>query len=325
MTVLVTGGAGYIGSHAVLDLLDAGEKVVVIDDLSSTSYSSVTDPAQFYDVSVSDFLAVEHIIRRHEIKSVMHFAGSIVVSESVAFPDRYYRNNVGGTVRLLEAAVVGGVENFIFSSTAAVYGPGEGGRSSEDGKLDPISPYGRSKLMCETIIADVAQAYPIRTGVLRYFNVAGADPAGRSGQSSRVATHLVKIACEAAAGKRDSVYIYGTDYPTEDGTCVRDYVHVTDLVAAHRLVLNKLRGGESGLTFNVGSGRGYSVREVIDAVRAIPGASPFSVIESERRPGDPARILANSARLRAAGWQPEHDSIEEIVTTALDWERKIGR
>lgn len=321
--ILVTGGAGYIGSHAVLDLLDAGERVVVVDDLSAGPGTRPPDGVPFYDVSIGDSEMISLILRDHCISSIFHFAGSIVVSDSVAFPDRYYVNNVGGTASLLEAAARHGVRNFIFSSTAAVYGPGEGGTSSEDDRLDPISPYGRSKLMCETIVGDVAAAYPIRTGILRYFNVAGADPDGRSGQSSRRATHLVKIACQAAAGKRDHVQIYGTDYATPDGTCVRDYVHVTDLVSAHRLVLEKLRSGESGLVFNVGSGRGYSVREVIDAVASAPGARPFSVIEMPRRPGDPDRILASSDRLRAAGWKPSHDSIDEIVGTALAWERSL--
>jgi UDP-glucose 4-epimerase len=324
MTVLVTGGAGYIGSHMVLALCDSGERVVVLDDLSTGFDWAVDGRATLVTGKVGDMELVSQLIATHGVDAIVHFAGSIVVPESVSDPLKYYANNTATSRNLIEAAVKGGVKHFIFSSTAAVYGNTGGDAVAEDATLKPESPYGRSKLMTEMMLADVAAAHPLTFGVLRYFNVAGADPGRRSGQSSPTATHLIKVASQAALRQRKSMSIFGTDFPTPDGTGVRDYIHVTDLAKAHRLLLDYLRDGGESVTLNCGYGRGYSVREVIDTVKAVSGAD-FEVIEGPRRAGDPAAIVARADRLRSVlGWVPEHQTLEAIVDTALTWERYLA-
>jgi len=323
MAVLVTGGAGYIGSHMVLRLADAGEEVVVLDNLVTGFDWAVDHRATLIEGNVGDIGFVSEIIAKHKISEIVHFAGSIVVPESVSDPLKYYGNNTAASRNLIEAAVKGGVRHFIFSSTAAVYGMTGLEPVSEDYPLSPMSPYGRSKLMTEWMLADVAAAHPLTFGVLRYFNVAGADPKGRSGQSTPLATHLIKVACQTALGQRQKMDIFGTDYPTPDGTCVRDYIHVTDLVEAHALLLAHLRAGGDSTTLNCGYGRGYSVREVVDTVKAVSGVD-FRVDEGPRRAGDPPAIVAGASKVRALlGWQPAHDDLQGIVQSALDWERYL--
>jgi len=323
MAVLVTGGAGYIGSHMALKLGDSGEETVVVDNLV-TGFDWAVDPrATLIEGDVGDMAFMADIIARHGVREIIHFAGSIVVPESVVDPLKYYRNNTQTSRNLLEAAVRGGVERFIFSSTAAVYGMTGLAPVEETTPLVPMSPYGRSKLMTEWMLADVAAAHPLKYGVLRYFNVAGADPQGRSGQSTPLATHLIKVAAQTALGQRAKMDIFGTDYETPDGTCVRDYIHVTDLIAAHALLLGHLRGGGDSVTLNCAYGRGYSVREVIDTVKAVSGVD-FRVDEGPRRAGDPASITATGEKIRAVlGWVPAHDELTEMVGTALDWERYL--
>ena len=323
MAVLVTGGAGYIGSHMVLRLADAGEKVVVLDNLVTGFDWAVDHRATLIEGNVGDIGFVSEIIAKHKISEIVHFAGSIVVPESVSDPLKYYGNNTAASRNLIEAAVKGGVKHFIFSSTAAVYGMTGLEPVSEDYPLSPMSPYGRSKLMTEWMLKDVAAAHPITYGVLRYFNVAGADPKGRSGQSTPLATHLIKVACQTALGQREKMDIFGTDYPTPDGTCVRDYIHVTDLVEAHALLLGHLRAGGDSTTLNCGYGRGYSVRQVVDTVKGVSGVD-FRVDEGPRRAGDPPAIVAGADKVRhLLGWKPAHDDLEEIVQSALDWERYL--
>jgi UDP-glucose 4-epimerase len=324
MTVLVTGGAGYIGSHMALELLDAGERVVVLDNLSAGPRWAVPKAATFVEGDVGDQPLVRRIIETEGVESIIHFAGSIVVPDSVSDPLGYYLNNTVKSRSLIEAAVQSGVGRFIFSSTAAVYGMPGNEPVLEDHPLKPMSPYGSSKLMTEMMLADTTRAHALRYVALRYFNVAGADPAGRSGQSSPRATHLIKVACEAALGKRTHLDVFGTDYPTPDGTCVRDYIHVTDLARAHRMALRHLRdGGESGV-FNCGYGRGFSVLQVVEAVKRVCGRS-FDVRLAQRRPGDPAVIVAASEKIRShLGWRPEHDDLEVIVQQALRWEERLS-
>ena len=325
MTVLVTGGAGYIGSHMALRLGDAGEPVVVLDNLVTGFDWAVDHRAQFVQGDASDMDFVGKLIAERKINEIIHFAGSAVVPESVVDPLKYYRNNTATSRNLLDAAVRGGVERFIFSSTAAVYGMTGLEPVEETTPLLPMSPYGRSKLMTEWMLADVAAAHPIRYGALRYFNVAGADPQGRSGQSSSVATHLIKVAVQTALGQRPKIDIFGTDYPTPDGTCIRDYIHVTDLIEAHKLLLDHLRGGGESTTMNCAYGEGSSVRQVIDTVKAVSGVD-FRVDEGPRRDGDPAAITATGEKVRRVlGWVPRHDSLTEMVSTALDWERYLAR
>lgn len=321
MTVLVTGGAGYIGSHMVWELLDAGEQVVVLDRLSTGFDWAVAPEASLVVGDVADRDLVARIIRDHGVDAIIHFAGSIVVPESVADPLAYYENNTCKTRTLIETAVKAGVGNFIFSSTAAVYGGAGMEPVREDARLAPESPYGLSKLMSEWMLRDAAAAYGLRYTALRYFNVAGADPRGRTGQSTPGATHLIKVACETALGKRPFMQVFGTDYETPDGTCVRDYIHVSDLVAAHRLALLRLRAGGDSMVANCGYSHGYSVLEVIEAVRRAFGHD-FDVRTSARRPGDAAAIVANSdlAR-RELGWTPDRDDLDLIVQDALNWER----
>ena len=325
MTVLVTGGAGYIGSHMVWELLDAGEEVVVIDRLSTGFDWAVAPDATLVVGDIGDADLVGRVIRDHAVDAIIHFAGSIVVPESVADPLGYYHNNTVKTRSLLAAAIEGGVPHFIFSSTAAVYGGASSEPVREDAPLDPESPYGRSKLMTEWMLRDAAAAHPLAYAVLRYFNVAGADPGGRTGQSTPGATHLIKVASETALGKRPFMNVFGTDYPTPDGTCIRDYIHVSDLVAAHRLALERLRAGGGSLLANCGYGHGYSVLEVVEAVRRVHG-SDFDVRTTGRRPGDPAAIVADaSVARRELGWEPRHDDLDEIVAHALAWERHLSR
>jgi UDP-glucose 4-epimerase len=325
MTVLVTGGAGYIGSHMALRLGDAGEPTVVLDNLTTGFDWAVDQRATFIQGDASDMEFVGGVLREHKISEIIHFAGSIIVPESVTDPLKYYRNNTATSRNLLEAAVKAGVERFIFSSTAAVYGMTGLAPVEETTPLSPMSPYGRSKLMTEWMLADVAAAHPIKYGVLRYFNVAGADPQGRSGQSTPFATHLIKVAAQTALGQRQKMDIFGTDYPTPDGTCVRDYIHVTDLIEAHKLLLDHLRVGGASTTLICAYGQGYSVRQVIDTVKAVSGVD-FRVDEGPRRAGDPASITATGQKVRAElGWVPQHDDLTEIVRTALDWERYLMR
>lgn len=325
MAVLVTGGAGYIGSHMVLALMDAGEAVVVLDNLSTGFRWAVHPSATFVEGDVADSALVAQVIAEHEITAVVHFAARIVVPESVADPLGYYYANTVKTRALLEAVVAAGVPHLIFSSTAAVYGMVGNDPVAEDALLSPISPYGRSKLMSEWMLEDTAAAFPLTYVALRYFNVAGADPAGRTGQSTAGATHLIKVACETALGKRPGMAVFGTDYETPDGTCLRDYIHVSDLVAAHLDALTHLRQGGASAVMNCGYGRGYSVIEVIEAVKSISGVD-FTVTYSPRRPGDPAAVVAKADKIRAAlGWTPKLDDLPTIVRTALEWERGLDR
>jgi UDP-glucose 4-epimerase len=325
MGVLVTGGAGYIGSHMALRLGDAGEDVVVLDNLTTGFDWAVDHRARFVQGDAGDIDFVGALIAERKITEIVHFAGSIIVPESVTDPLKYYRNNTATSRNLLEAAVKGGVERFIFSSTAAVYGMTGLAPVEETTPLNPMSPYGRSKLMTEWMLADVAAAHPIKYGVLRYFNVAGADPQGRSGQSTPFATHLIKVAAQTALGQRPKMDIFGTDYDTPDGTCIRDYIHVTDLIEAHKLLLDHLRAGGDSLTANAAYGQGYSVRQVIDTVKSVSGID-FKVDEGPRRAGDPASITATGRKVREElGWVPQHDDLREMVQTALDWERYLMR
>ena len=320
---LVTGGAGYIGSHMVLELLDAGEYVVVLDNLSTGHEWAVDKRAIFVKGDVADMRLVEALCNEHTVDSIIHFAGSIVVTESVENPLKYYANNTAASRNLIEAAVNASVKNFIFSSTAAVYGMAGLEPVDEEAPLVPLSPYGRSKLMTEMMLADVAAVNGLKYGVLRYFNVAGADTLGRAGQSMPNATHLIKVACQTALGQRERINIFGTDYPTPDGTCLRDYIHVTDLVRAHSMLLHYLRGDNESAILNCGYGRGLSVRQVLDAVQTVSGVN-FDVCQANRRLGDPAAVIAKADKIREVlGWQPELDGVEEIVHSAWNWERRL--
>ncbi len=325
MSILVTGGAGYIGSHMVLELVDAGEKVVVLDNLSTGFRWAVSPKATLVVGDVADEDLVAMVVRKHNVDAIIHFAGSIVVPESVADPLGYYLNNTAKSRTLMATAVATGVKHFIFSSTAAVYGNPKENPVSELALPEPMSPYGSSKLMTEIMLADTARAHDFRYVALRYFNVAGADPHGRSGQSTPRATHLIKVACETALGKRQSMDVFGTDYPTPDGTCIRDYIHVKDLARAHVSALNHLRKGGASNIYNCGYSKGFSVHEVIAAVKRASGVD-FDVKLSPRRPGDPAAIVAASAKIRTElGWKPEHDDLARIVAQALAWEKNLDR
>ncbi|MFZ2103298.1 MAG: UDP-glucose 4-epimerase GalE [Oricola sp.] len=325
MAVLVTGGAGYIGSHMVWALLDAGEDVVVVDRLSTGFEWAVAPEARLYVGDVADRNLVVDIIRDNNVDAIIHFAGSIVVPESVSDPLSYYGNNTANSRTLMEAAVETGVRNFIFSSTAAVYGSVGDEPVTEDHPQHPDSPYGMSKLMTEIILRDVAKAHDFRYTALRYFNVAGADPRGRTGQSTDGATHLIKVACEAALGKRSGIEVFGADYATPDGTCVRDYIHVSDLANVHLLALKRLRAGGDSIVANCGYGRGYSVLQVLDCVQRVTG-NPLPIRYGPRRAGDAVAIVANADLARGAfGWKPEHDDLDEIVASALAWEDSLSR
>ncbi len=324
MTVLVTGGAGYIGSHMVLQLLDRGEKVVVLDNLSTGFRWAVPAGVPLVVGDFGDEDLVTELMTRHEFEAIIHFAAKIVVPDSVADPLGYYDNNTAKARVLLQCAVEAGIPHFIFSSTAAVYGEPKTTPVREEDETSPINPYGRSKLMVEWMLQDTAAAHPLTYVALRYFNVAGADPKGRTGQSTPNATHLIKVAVQSALGMRKGMDVFGVDYPTPDGSCVRDYIHVTDLVRAHVDALTHLRAGGKSWTCNVGYNKGYSVLEVIDTVKRISGAD-FDVRIVGRRPGDPAKIVASNERIRSLGWKPEHDNLDEIVRQALDWERGLAK
>jgi UDP-glucose 4-epimerase len=324
MTILVTGGCGYIGSHMVHALADAGEPVVVIDNLSTGFRGALPKTIPLVVGDVGDQALVTDVIRTHAVNEIIHFAASIVVPDSVRDPLGYYRNNTMNARALLEVAVKTGVRHFIFSSTAAVYGNPAQVPVVENAQLMPMSPYGSSKLMTEIMLRDVASAHPLRFVALRYFNVAGADPNLRTGQSTVGATHLIKVAVETALGLRPQIEVFGTDYPTPDGTCIRDYIHVTDLARAHLAALAHLRGGGNSETYNCGYGHGYSVLEVIDAVKRVSGRD-FAVRYSARRPGDPAAIVADAGRIRSQlGWTPQLDNLDTIVGHALAWEDRLA-
>ncbi|XHB98619.1 UDP-glucose 4-epimerase GalE [Nitratireductor sp. ac15] len=325
MSVLVTGGAGYIGSHMVWELLDHGEEVVVLDRLSTGFDWAVAGAATLVVGDIADQELVENVIREHDVDSIIHFAGSIIVPESVSDPLGYYLNNTVKSRSLIESAVRCGVRHFIFSSTAAVYGSPKHFPVGEDTELRPESPYGTSKMMTELMLRDCAAAYEFDYTVLRYFNVSGADPDQRTGQSTKGATHLIKVACETATGKRDHMEVFGTDYDTPDGTCVRDYIHVSDLVNAHYLALKRMRDGKGSLVANCGYGNGYSVLEVINAVKDV-AQKDFEVRVSGRRPGDAVAIVAEAERCRRElEWKPRFDDLNTIVEHALNWEAKLAK
>jgi UDP-glucose 4-epimerase len=320
-SILVTGGAGYIGSHVALQLRERGERVVVLDDLSRGFRQAVLDTPLVVG-EVGDRDSVLALLRAQGVDTVMHFAAYTIVPESVKEPLKYYGNNTCSTRTLLECCVETGVRHFVFSSTAAVYGIPPGGVAAEDTPTAPINPYGSSKLMSESMLASVAQAAPLTYAALRYFNVAGSDSAARIGQATPNATLLVKVACEAAVGKRAQVAIFGTDYSTPDGTGVRDYIHVQDLAAAHLDALTYLRNGGASTTLNVGYGHGYSVRQVLASVERVSGQK-LAVREEPRRPGDPPTLVARAERIRALlGWQPQLDDLDTIVRTAYAWEQR---
>lgn len=323
--VLVTGGAGYIGSHTSALLLRERYRVVIVDNLTTGSEQSVPAGATLVRANVRDTETVRKVIDEHRIQAVIHFAASLVVSESVTDPLKYYDNNVAATVGLLRAIVQSGVQNLVFSSTAAVYGETGSDPVTETAPTRPVSPYGRSKLMVEQIIQDTALASPLRYAILRYFNVAGAASDGQNGQRTRNATHLIKVACETALGKRPAVQVFGTDYPTPDGTGVRDYIHVEDLASAHlRAIEHLLKGGKSDL-FNCGYGRGYSVLDVVKTLGAIAGRE-IPVDLAPRRPGDSPSVVADATKIRKTlGWKPEKDSLELICRSTLDWEKSLNR
>jgi UDP-glucose-4-epimerase len=323
-TILVTGGAGYIGSHMTLGLLDRGDRVVVIDNLSTGVREQVCSDAEFVEGNVADTELVRGILKRRKVDAVIHFAGSVIVPESVTDPLKYYDNNTAASRNLLAACVAEGIGRFVFSSTAAVYGMPDTTIVTEETPTAPINPYGRSKLMTEWMLRDIAAAHPFRVMALRYFNVAGADPAGRTGQSTPRATHLIKRACQAALGRVPALDIFGTDFDTPDGTGVRDYIHVSDLIAAHLLALDALANGTDSDIYNCGYGRGLSVREIIAAVERVAGVK-VPAREGPRRAGDPGMLVADSSKLtRQLGWSPRHGDIDEIVKSAYAWEKRLA-
>ncbi len=323
-SVLVTGGAGYIGSHTTRQLADAGHKVTVLDNLYSGHEWAVDSRATFVRGDISDNALVERTLQERNISAVVHFAGHIVVPESVSDPLKYYRNNVAGSLALIESSVAAGVRQFVFSSSAAVYGIPDNNPIDEDTALNPINPYGASKLMTEWTLRDLGSATAdFHFVALRYFNVAGAHAGGELGQSTPAATHLIKVACEAACGKRSGMAIYGDDYPTPDGTCIRDYIHVDDLARAHLDALRWLDGGGDSVVLNCGYGRGYSVREVVEHVREESGVN-FEVTMAGRRAGDPAALVAENSRIRTLfGWEPQFDDLGLICRSAYQWELKL--
>jgi UDP-glucose 4-epimerase len=323
MTVLVTGGAGYIGSHMVLALTEAGESVVVIDNLSTGFSAFLPEGVPLFIGDAGDENLVEGVIEQHNVESIVHLAGSVVVPDSMRDPLGYYRNNTFTTRNLLNAAVKSGIGRFIFSSTAAVYGNPDQVPVPETAPTRPLSPYGFSKLMSEIMLHDVATAHRMKYVALRYFNVAGADPQARVGLATAGATHLLKIAVEAATGQRAKIDVFGTDYPTPDGSCIRDFIHVSDLAQAHRAALSYLRGGGDSVTLNCGYGRGYSVLETIEAVRRIANRN-FAVQYAARRPGDIMTMVADTSRMRALlDWTPQYNNLDAIADHALAWEEKL--
>ena len=321
-SILVTGGAGYIGSHIVRQLGDAGERVVVLDNLS-TGFRSAVLHGDLVVGDTGDRKLVDQVLQDYDVDTIMHFAAHIVVPESVSDPLKYYGNNTCSSRSLLDCASRAGVKNFIFSSTAAVYGIPETGKASEESATSPINPYGSSKLMTEYMLRDLSFATDLQHVALRYFNVAGSDPGGRIGQSAHNSTLLTKVACEAAVGKRDKLFIFGTDYPTPDGTGLRDYIHVEDLASAHLDALRYLRAGGDSVTLNCGYGHGYSVREVLAAVEKAHGA-PLNIEEGPRRPGDPPVLIAVADKIqKLLGWKPQYDDLDFIVKTQLEWEKHL--
>ncbi len=321
MSILVTGGAGYIGSHVVLACRDAGYQVVVLDDLSTGRRAAVPQDVPLVEGDVGDRDLVGRSLAAHGVRAVIHLAGRVVVPESVVAPLEYYRVNTAASRTLIEACVEAGVDSFVFSSTAAVYGAPKRIPIAENAPLEPVNPYGRSKLMTEWILADAAAAHGFGYLALRYFNVAGADPEGRAGQSTPQATHLIKVASEAAVGLRDRVEIFGEDYETPDGTCIRDYIHVSDLAAAHVAALRYLAAGGRSQAMNCGYGRGYSVREVLRTVEQVAGR-PLELVSAPRRPGDPPDLVADPSRLKAdLEWSPKHADLTAMVESAIGWER----
>ena len=323
MPVLVTGGAGYVGSHFVLALADRGEEAVVLDDLSEGSAALVPKSARLFVGDVGDQALIGDLIHRFHIDAIAHFAARIAPSESVRRPLFYYRENTAKSLALIEAGLAAGVTHFLFSSTAAVYGEPERVPIREDAPKQPVSPYGASKLMVETMLGDAAAAHGLRYAALRYFNVAGADPAMRAGEASNHAGHLIKLAAEAALGKRAELTVHGTDYPTPDGSCIRDYVHVSDVASAHLAAIDHLRSGGESVALNIGYGHGASVLEVIAAVKEVSGRE-FPVRLGPRRAGDPARLVAAADAIRARlGWRPRHDDLAAIVAHALAWEQRL--
>ena len=325
-TILVTGGAGYIGSHALLALRDAGWPVAVVDNLVTGFRWAVPEDVPFLEADIADDDALRPFLAEHNVGAIMHFAGSVVVPESVENPLKYYENNTAKSRALIASAIAADIRHVIFSSTAATYGVPESSPVAEDSAKQPINPYGMSKLMTEMMLADVARAHDFNYCALRYFNVAGADPQGRSGQSTAGATHLIKVAVEAALGKRDAVSVFGTDYDTPDGTGVRDYIHVSDLAAAHVDALAQLVAApDTSLTLNCGYGHGFSVLEVLDAVDRVTNAHVQRVM-APRRAGDPDSLIAdNRAILSTLPWRPRHDDLDTIVAHALQWERQLGQ
>jgi len=325
MKILLTGGAGYIGSHTAWEAIDSGIEVVIIDDLSTGVRENCPKNATFYEGDVGDAVLLDQIFYENTFDAVIHFAGSIVVSESVKDPLKYYDNNVSKSVVLIEACLRHDVRNFLFSSSAAVYGEPDSDTVYEDTPKQPINPYGWSKLMVEKILQDASVAHGLRFGALRYFNVAGADQKGRTGESPPDATHLVKIAAQHATGLRDQIYIFGDDYPTPDGTCIRDYIHVTDLARAHLSVLSAIEKRDENLILNCGIGDGFSVKEVLETVEKAAGKK-LNIIPGPKRAGDPPRLVSNADRLReVTDWEPQYDDIEEMARTAIMWEEILAK
>jgi UDP-glucose 4-epimerase len=322
-SILITGGAGYIGSHTVLALLEAGRNVVVVDDLSTGHKFLVPDGVQFVESKVGERERVSEVIRQFQCETVMHFAGSIIVEESSRNPAKYYHNNFEESFALVETCLTAGVKHFIFSSSAAVYGRPDTVPIPETAPLRPVNPYGVTKLMTEWTLRDLTEMSDMRYAALRYFNVAGADAEGRSGECAPVSSHLVKIAAEAAVGKRSYVSIFGEDYPTPDGTCIRDYVHVCDLAASHLSALEYLERGEASIVLNCGYGRGYSVREVLEVVNNVSDR-PIEIKSASHRPSDPPELVADASKIRDLfDWRPQFDDIELIVSSAIQWEKKL--
>ncbi len=325
-TILVTGGAGYVGSHGVLALKDMGYDVVVIDNLSTGNQAIVPDDVPLCELDIADTDAIRNVIRKHQVNAIIHYAGSVVVPESVENPLLYYHNNTVKSHGLIALAVEEKLQAFLFSSTAAVYGMPDECPVQEDAITSPINPYGASKLMTEQMLKDAHAAYGLSVGILRYFNVAGADPEGRSGQCTPNATHLIKVACQALSGKRAGIAVYGTDYSTPDGTCIRDYIHVSDLADAHVLALQNLMAGTSPQLFitNCGYKRGYSVKEVLDAAQRVSGKT-LNITDAERRAGDPPILVADNTRITTLlNWQPKRDDLDTMIASALRWEEKWG-